>query len=72
MEHFIEGCTLFVFNLTPDLSASGACGQPYQTGNLRLELKFAAALTEGINVVVMAICDGRVEITKQRQVLKSQ
>ena len=71
MEKFMDGCTLFVFNLTSDLSAGGACGQPYQTGNLRLELKFAAALTEGINVIAMAIRDGRLEVTKQRQVLKS-
>jgi hypothetical protein len=64
------GRTLFVFNLTPDLSASGACGQPYQTGNLRLEMKFLKSLPEAINVIIMAIRDGRVEITKKRQVLK--
>jgi hypothetical protein len=64
------GRTLFVFNLTPDLSASGSCGQPYQTANLRLELKFSKSLAEAINVVILAIRDGRLEITKQRQVLK--
>ena len=71
LEKFADGSTLFVFNLTPDLSAGGSCGQPYQTGNLRLEMKFANALPEGINVIIMAIRDGRVEITKHRQVLKS-
>jgi hypothetical protein len=71
MEKFINGSTLFVFNLTPDLNAGGSCGQPYQTGNLRLELKFANALPAGINVIIMAIRDGRLEITKQRQVLKT-
>jgi hypothetical protein len=71
MAKFIDGYTLFAFNLTPDLSAGGSCGQPYQTGNLRLELKFDAALTEGINVIMMALRDGRIEITKNRQVLKS-
>ena len=40
LEKFADGSTLFVFNLTPDLSAGGSCGQPYQTGNLRLEIKF--------------------------------
>jgi hypothetical protein len=71
MEKFMNGSTLFAFNLTPDLSAGGSCGQPYQTGNLRLEMKFANALAAGINVIIMAIRDGRVEITKHRQVLKS-
>ena len=71
LEKFMNGSTLFAFNLTPDLSAGGSCGQPYQTGNLRLEMKFANALAVGINVIIMAIRDGRVEISKYRQVLKS-
>lgn len=65
-----SGRTLFAFNLTPDLSASGACGQPYQTSNLRLEMKFSKSLPEPINVIILAIRDGRVEITKTRQVIK--
>jgi hypothetical protein len=64
------GRTLFVFNLTPDLSAFGSCGQPYQTANLRLEMKFSKSLAEATNVVILAIRDGHLEITKQRQVLK--
>ena len=67
----MKGEILVVFNLTPDLSAGGSCGQPYQTSNLRLEMKFSAPLPKGINVIIMAIRDGRLEITKQRQVLKS-
>ena len=39
--------------------------------NQRLETKFTAPLPKGINVIIMAIWDGRLEITKQRQVLKS-
>ena len=62
---------MYAFNLTRDLSAVGACGQPYQTGNLRLQVKFGAALAESINVIIMAVRDGRVEITKQRQVFKT-
>jgi hypothetical protein len=57
-------------NLTPDMNASGACGQPYRTGNLRLELKFSKPLTETINVIIFAIRDGKIEITQDRQVLK--
>jgi hypothetical protein len=71
MEQFKEGKTLFAFNLTPDLSASGVCGQPYRTGNLRMEIKFTKTLTEAINVIVFAIRDGKIEITKDRRIIKS-
>jgi hypothetical protein len=69
-KEFLEGQMVLVFNLTPDLSASGGCGQAYQTGNLRLELKFKQALKETINVIFYTIRDGKIEITQDRQVLK--
>ncbi len=62
------GYALFAFNLTPDLTIVGHA-QPYHEGNLRLELKFKTALTAAINVVIMAVFDGKVEITRHRQVL---
>ena len=65
-----NGRTLYAMNLTPDMNASGACGQPYRTSNLRLELKFSKSLPETINVVIFAIRDGKVEITQDRQILK--
>ena len=68
---FLDGKTLFVFNLTTDLNASGTCGQPYQTANMRLEMKFGKALTEAINVIIMGIRDGRIDITKDRRVFKN-
>jgi hypothetical protein len=73
LKDFAEGGkTLFVFNLTPDLNAAngGCCGQPYKTGNLRMELHFAKALVEPINVILFALCDGKLEITKARQIVK--
>ena len=71
LDDFINhGRTLYAMNLTPDMNASGACGQPYHTGNLRLELKFSKVLPETINVIVFAIRDGKIEITQSRQVLK--
>jgi hypothetical protein len=69
-KEFLEEQMVLVFNLTPDLSASGGCGQAYQTGNLRLELKFKQALKETINVIFYTIRDGKIEITQDRQVLK--
>ena len=37
LDKFISRWALFAFNLTPDLSVGGECGQPYQTANLRLD-----------------------------------
>jgi hypothetical protein len=65
-----KGRTLYAMNLTPDLNASGACGQPFRTGNLRLELKFGTALPETINVILYAIRDGKIEITQERRIVK--
>lgn len=62
------GYNLFAFNLAPDLSVAGHA-QPYREGNLRIELNFSKALTKSINVIAMAIFDGKLEITRQRQIL---
>ena len=68
MKKFIEYYPIFVFNLTPDLSANGAHIQPCKTGNLRLETKFASSLPESINVIVMSVRDGHITINKNREV----
>ena len=65
-----NGRILHAMNLTTDMNAFAACGQPYRTSNLRLELKFDKSLPETINVVIFAIRDGKVEITQDRQILK--
>ena len=67
-EMFKSGYALYTFNLAPDLALTGH-EQPYRDGNLRLEFKFARALPTTINVVLMAVFDGRIEITKSREVL---
>ena len=68
LQDFANGNSLFAFNLTPDMTMSGHA-QPYRDGNLRLELKFSKPLPASINVVVMAVFDGKVEVTSQRNVL---
>ncbi len=67
-DDFLDGYTLFGFNLTPDASVSGHA-QPFKDGNLRLEMRFAEALPSTINVVVLAIFDGQMEITRQRDII---
>lgn len=68
LDDFGAGYTLFGFNLTPDLHMTEH-SQPYREGNLRLELKFGTALPEAINVIVMAIFDGKIEVTQHRNVI---
>jgi hypothetical protein len=72
LEDFVnKGRALYVMNLTPDLNASGSCGQPFRRGNLRLELKFGTPLKETINVIVFSIRDGTIEVTEDRKIIKS-
>lgn len=65
---YINGSTFFVFNLTPDLVVGGGCQQAYRSGNLRLELKFRSALASTINVIVYGVFDGKIEVTKDRNI----
>jgi hypothetical protein len=58
------------FDLTPDMSA----GQPshwnlVRNGNLRIEIGFAAALTETVNCIIYAELDNVVEVDRYRNVL---
>lgn len=66
-EQFANGYTVFGFNLTPDLDISGH-SQVSRDGVLRLDIRFATALSQTINVIIMGIFDGVVEITKSRDV----
>ncbi len=67
MTDFKDGHTFFTFNLTPDYCVSQT--QKPQDGNLRLDVKFREALAEPINVIVYALFDGEIQITKDRQVI---
>ena len=67
MEDFQNGpYTFYTFNLTPDYNY-------YQTqfpksAPVRLDINFATALLMPINVIVYAIYDSQLEITKDRQI----
>jgi hypothetical protein len=63
-----QGSTLFAFNLAPDMCLSGHA-QPMREGNLRLELGFANETAALINLVVWAIFDSKIEITRTRDIL---
>ena len=61
------GYTFFTFNLTPDFDYT-QCQMPYD-GNLRLEVKFAKPLPESINVIVYAMFDSQLQITRERKII---
>lgn len=66
-DQFGNGYTIFGFNLTPDLDITGH-SQISKDGNLRLDIRFEKPLEQTINVILMGIFDGQIEITKARQV----
>jgi hypothetical protein len=67
-EDFAGGTTLYAFNLAADLCISGHA-QPLREGNLRLEMNFAEATQGLINIIIWALFDSKIEITRLRDVL---
>jgi len=65
---YVGGSTLYAFNLAADLALTGHA-QPIREGNLRLELKFAANTGALINIIIWALFDSKIEITRTRNVL---
>ena len=65
---YSNGYTLYAFDLTPDLAEGGHFNLLRQ-GNVRLELKFGAALAETANVIVYAEFENIIEIDKQRNII---
>ena len=64
-----NGYTIYAFDLTPDREVSSACLHANVGNNLRLELNFAKALPNTINVLIYAISDSQIEITRLRDVI---
>jgi hypothetical protein len=51
---YISGYFMLLFNLTPDMAASEVHASPAKIGNIRIELKFGAALTETFTYLLHA------------------
>ncbi|KAK3917783.1 hypothetical protein KUF71_007228 [Frankliniella fusca] len=64
-----KGNTLFVFDLSPDMSASEPHWNLQRQGTMRLDLRFAAPLPQPINCVVYAEFQNLIEIDKDRNVI---
>ncbi|XP_071944761.1 uncharacterized protein F54H12.2-like [Antedon mediterranea] len=67
-DDYPRGYTLFAFDLTPDLASAGHFNL-IRNGNIRLEIQFANALAETINIIVYAEFDSIIEIDKSRNVI---
>ena len=68
-EEFGKGYTLYAYDLTADNDIAASYRQVISHNNLRLELSFGKDLTDTINVLLFAVFDSHVEITKLRDVL---
>ncbi|XP_039537536.1 uncharacterized protein F54H12.2-like [Pimephales promelas] len=68
IDDFIDGYTLFAFNLTPDED----CGQHIsliKSGNIRVEARFREPLPNTVNLIIYAVFDSLIEVSNRRQVL---
>ena len=54
MEQFIDGSSLFSFDLTPDKCASWHSHKK-ENGNIEVDIRFSQALTEGITILALDI-----------------
>ena len=68
-DEFGKGYTIYAYDLTATGDVSASYRDPYTSNNLRLDLSFAKALPETINVLVYAIFDSQIEITQLRDVI---
>ena len=62
------GYTFFGFDLTPD-ACDGGCLHLVQNGNLRIEIHFAEALAQTVNVIVYDEFEAVLEIDKGRNII---
>ena len=67
-DDFGNGYTFFGFDLTPD-ACNGGCLHLVQKGNLRIEIHFAEALAQTVNVIVYAEFEAVLEIDKGRNII---
>jgi len=68
-EDYIDGYTLYAFDLTPDLAEGGSHFNLTQHGSLRLEMKFGQPLPNTINVIVYSEWESMVEVDRSKNVV---
>ena len=66
---FANGFTIYAYDLTSTRDVSSALQQPSMSKNLRLELYFEKDLPSTVNVLLYAVSDSNVQITRLRDVI---
>ena len=69
LEEFANGYTIYTFDLTADRELNATHYQAITSNNLRLELSFLKATTKTLNVLLYAVRDSIIEITRLRDVV---
>ena len=69
LEDFAGGYCIYAFNRTPDDDISSEHRHPNFGEDIRLDISFKTALSETINVLIYAITDSQLQITKLRDVI---
>ena len=67
-DDYAQGYTLFAFNLTPDLDSDDHF-TPVRSGPLQLEVHFAKALPNTINMIILAEFENTIEVNKSQNIL---
>ena len=65
---FGGGYTLFAFNLTPQLNSSDLAFELIKSGNIRLEVHFAAATPHALTAVMLSEHNNLLQVDDQRHV----
>ena len=68
-QEWAQGYTIYVFDLTAEKDVATNYVQANLSRNLRLELSFAKTFAKTINVLIYALTDSKIEITKLRDVI---
>ena len=69
LQDFVNGTTIYAYDLTPDMTIDATHRQAITSKNLRLELYFSADTPTTINVLLYAVYDSEIEITQLRDII---
>jgi hypothetical protein len=68
-DDYKDGFTVFSYDMSPDQSQSIVPASMLRTSsNIRLEMKFSSPLTENVTLIVLAVFENLMEISKDRRV----
>lgn len=68
-DEYGKGSTLWAFDTTPTLTASQSGWDLQKQATLRIDVRFAEALGEAVNLIVLSEYDSLIQIDKQRNVI---